>query len=162
MRIAVFEAEQWEHEACLQLATRHEIFCTSAALSERTAREYADVEILVPFVYSALNASVLSSLPRLKLIATRSTGYDHIDLGYARAHGITVCNVPDYGDSTVAEHVFALLLGIARFRRLLNGRNAGTSRSPAFAASSCAVRRSRSSELGASESGSSRSPRASA
>ncbi|HEX6000446.1 MAG TPA: hydroxyacid dehydrogenase, partial [Hyphomicrobiaceae bacterium] len=67
-----------------------------------------------PFVNSRLDAGVLARLPRLKLIATRSTGYDHIDLDYCRAHGIAVCNVPDYGDSTVAEHVFALLLAISR------------------------------------------------
>jgi D-lactate dehydrogenase len=53
-------------------------------------------------------------LPKLKLIATRSAGYDHIDLEHCRARGITVSNVPHYGDSTVAEHVFALLLAVAR------------------------------------------------
>jgi D-lactate dehydrogenase len=57
---------------------------------------------------------VLQLLPRLKLVATRSTGFDHINLDYCRAHGITVCNVPGYGDHTVAEHAFALLLAIAR------------------------------------------------
>jgi D-lactate dehydrogenase len=53
-------------------------------------------------------------LPRLRLIATRSTGFDHIDLDYCRRSGITVCNVPDYGDHTVAEHAFALLLALCR------------------------------------------------
>jgi D-lactate dehydrogenase len=114
MRVAVFEAEQWEHDACLLLEPAHRVSCTSAALNERLAHKYADAEIASPFVYSTLNAAVLSQMPNLELIATRSTGYDHIDLGYCRDHGILVCNVPDYGDSTVAEHVFALLLGIAR------------------------------------------------
>src|SRR5690606_4745024 len=61
-----------------------------------------------------LSHLVLAQFANLKLVATRSTGSDHIDMDYCRAHGIAVCNVPDYGDSTVAEHVFALLLGIAR------------------------------------------------
>jgi D-lactate dehydrogenase len=53
-------------------------------------------------------------MPKLRLIATRSTGFDHIDLDYCRQAGVTVCNVPDYGDPTVAEHVFALLLALSR------------------------------------------------
>jgi lactate dehydrogenase-like 2-hydroxyacid dehydrogenase len=61
-----------------------------------------------------LDATTVARLPRLKLIATGSTGYDHIDVQNCRAHGITVCNVPDYGDSTIAEHVFALLPAISR------------------------------------------------
>jgi D-lactate dehydrogenase len=48
------------------------------------------------------------------MIATRSTGYDHIDLAYCRSAGITVCNVPVYGDNTVAEHTFALILALSR------------------------------------------------
>jgi D-lactate dehydrogenase len=56
---------------------------------------------------------VLAQLPNLKMITTRSTGFDHIDLDYCSEHGITVCNVPTYGDNTVAEHVFALLLALS-------------------------------------------------
>lgn len=114
MKIAVFETEQWEQEACLRLAPRHSISCTSAALTATTARDHVDAEILSPFVYSKLDATVLAQFPSLQLVATRSTGYDHIDLNYCKAHRVTVCNVPDYGDSTVAEHAFALLLGLAR------------------------------------------------
>ena len=65
------------------------------------------------FIYSKLGRDVLEKLPALKLIATRSTGYDHIDTGYCAEHGITVSNVPTYGENTVAEHVFALLLAIS-------------------------------------------------
>jgi D-lactate dehydrogenase len=70
--------------------------------------------VLSVFINSRLNASALSGLPALKLIATRSTGYDHIDLAYCRSHGITVSNVPVYGDNTVAEHTFALILALSR------------------------------------------------
>ncbi|OPY78634.1 MAG: D-lactate dehydrogenase [Syntrophus sp. PtaU1.Bin005] len=52
-------------------------------------------------------------MDRLKLITTRSTGFEHIDLEYCEANNIIVCNVPVYGDNTVAEHVFALLLTIS-------------------------------------------------
>ena len=114
MKIAIFETEQWEHEACLSLEPRHHVTCISATLTEETALSHANAEVVSPFVYSKLSQTVLAQFPDLKLVATRSTGYDHIDMDYCRANGITVCNVPDYGDSTVAEHVFALILGVAR------------------------------------------------
>lgn len=114
MKIAVFEAEQWEHDACLSLAPAHEVSCTQHVLDEGSARAHAHAEIISPFVYSRLDAHVLSLFPALRLIATRSTGYDHIDLAHCRERGITISNVPGYGDATVAEHVFALLLALAR------------------------------------------------
>ena len=71
-------------------------------------------EILSVFIQSHLDESALSRVPNLKLIATRSTGYDHIDLAYCKSRGITVSNVPVYGDNTVAEHTFALILALSR------------------------------------------------
>lgn len=114
MRISVFETEEWEHDACLRLQPLHAVSCTPEALNAATVSAHAEADVISPFVNSKLSATVLAALPHLKLIATRSTGYDHIDLDYCQSHGITICNVPDYGDSTVAEHVFALLLAVAR------------------------------------------------
>jgi D-lactate dehydrogenase len=113
MKVAVFETEEWEHEACGALQPQHSLVCTRSPLNEQTLASYADAEIISPFVNSRLSAAILACLPALKLIATRSTGYDHIDLEYCRTHGVTVCNVPNYGDTTVAEHTFALLLSIS-------------------------------------------------
>ena len=64
---------------------------------------HPDTTILSVFIHTAVRAEDLARLPQLRLIATRSTGYDHIDLDYCAAHGITVCNVPAYGERTVAE-----------------------------------------------------------
>lgn len=114
MKIAVFETEEWEHRACLRLQGDHEVRCTREPLNAQSAAAYADADVISSFVNSKLDAGVLARFDRLRLIATRSTGYDHIDLDYCAARGITVSNVPDYGDSTVAEHVFALLLAVAR------------------------------------------------
>lgn len=114
MNIIVFETEEWERQAFLRLEPQHRVRCVAEALDQRNAAEFPDAEVLSPFVNSRLDATALAQFPRLKLIATRSTGYDHIDLNYCATHAVTVSNVPDYGDSTVAEHVFALLLGVAR------------------------------------------------
>jgi len=59
----------------------------------------------------------MDSLPELKFVTTRSTGFDHIDLEHARTKGIPVSNVPTYGENTVAEHTFAFILSIARNMR---------------------------------------------
>jgi D-lactate dehydrogenase len=53
-------------------------------------------------------------MPKLKFVVTRSTGFDHIDTHYCKANGITVTNVPSYGENTVAEHTFALILALSR------------------------------------------------
>jgi D-lactate dehydrogenase len=74
----------------------------------------AQCSVLSVFVNSRLNRANLEPLANLKLIATRSTGYDHIDIDYCRSRGIDVCNVPVYGDNTVAEHTFALILALSR------------------------------------------------
>ncbi|MFN3585377.1 hydroxyacid dehydrogenase [Phenylobacterium sp.] len=114
MRIAVFEAEEWERAAFERLRPHHRVVCSPEPLDAAGAEAHADAQVVTAFIRSDLGADVLRRLPDLKLIATRSTGYDHIDLGYCRTAGISVCNVPDYGDPTVAEHAFALLLAISR------------------------------------------------
>jgi D-lactate dehydrogenase len=76
-----------------------------------------EAEIVACFITSKFGKSQLQECPKLKLLCTRSVGYDHIDLGECQRRGITVCNVPDYGSHVIAEHVFALLLSATRHIR---------------------------------------------
>jgi D-lactate dehydrogenase len=73
-----------------------------------------DVAVLSPFISSEVNRAAMEAMPSLGLIATRSTGFDHVDLEEARRRGIAVSNVPLYGENTVAEHTFALILSLSR------------------------------------------------
>ncbi len=83
----------------------------SRALSEEELIETCkEAEILCIFARSKLTANVINSLPNLKMIVTRSVGYDHIDLEAANKKNIIVANVPDYGSYVISEFVFALLL----------------------------------------------------
>jgi D-lactate dehydrogenase len=59
------------------------------------------VRILVPFVGTQVTAEVMGRLPQLGLIATRSTGTDHIDSAEAARRGIDIASVPDYGSVAV-------------------------------------------------------------
>jgi D-lactate dehydrogenase len=74
----------------------------------------ADTEILSMFIETPIKRPLIEKLLALKLICTRSVGFDHIDLDACKERGIAVCNVPDYGSHVIAEHVFALLLSTIR------------------------------------------------
>jgi len=76
--------------------------------------EITRAEILSVFIRSRITSETLERMPHLKLIVTRSTGYDHIDLRACSKRGVLVCNIPGYGDNTVAEHTFALILTLSR------------------------------------------------
>lgn len=92
-------------------------------ISEKKIESYKDSEILSLFVHSEkVDNAKLDLFPNLKLIATRSTGFNHIDLDYCRKRNIVVSNVPRYGESTVAEFAFGLLLALSR--HIIQGRNA--------------------------------------
>jgi D-lactate dehydrogenase len=113
VKISLFEVEEWEREALEALADEHEVEVTPEPLGGDLASRHRDAEAISTFMYSDLDPDVLDLFPELGFIATRSTGFDHIDAEYCREREIRVANVPTYGDHTVAEHVFALLLSIS-------------------------------------------------
>lgn len=89
-------------------------FASGSLRGDALVAACADVDVLSIFVQTIFPQDVIDRLPRLRLLCTRSVGYDHIDLNACSARSITVCNVPDYGSHAIAEHVFALLLGTLR------------------------------------------------
>jgi phosphoglycerate dehydrogenase-like enzyme len=67
-------------------------------------------------------ARVLAANPSLRVIARVGVGYDAVDLAAANAHGIAVTIAPNTNQEAVAEHTFALILGLAK--NLANQHNA--------------------------------------
>ncbi len=61
-----------------------------------------------------VTAETIAALPKLRFIGVLATGYNVVDTAAARARGIPVCNVPGYGTTSVAQHVFALLLELTQ------------------------------------------------
>ncbi|MEK7622049.1 MAG: NAD(P)-dependent oxidoreductase [Patescibacteria group bacterium] len=115
MRFAVFGYESWEREYLLgQTLAGIELIFFEHSLDHDTILPDTAFEGLVVFVNSQIDKAVLDHFPKVRFITTRSTGYDHIDLAACRARGVTVSNVPAYGEATVAEYVFALLLSLSR------------------------------------------------
>ena len=113
MRIALFEIEPWEREVFEPLRDGNEVRFIAEPLGLRNAGQYAETDVLSTFTFSSAARGVLEQMPELKMIATRSTGFDHIAVDYCNERGIAVCNVPAYGCETVGEHVFALLLALS-------------------------------------------------
>ncbi|MGB9873711.1 MAG: NAD(P)-dependent oxidoreductase, partial [Hydrogenobacter sp.] len=81
--------------------------------------EVEDADILCVFVFDKLNRDRLEAFKRLKLIVTRSVGYDHIDIDYCRSKGIKVAHMPAYSPRSVAEHAIAMMFAlIRRFKKI--------------------------------------------
>ncbi len=114
MKITFFELEPWEKRFVRRRLQTHQLKLYPQPLEPDSLAEIKDTQVLSPFIYSTINRTVLEGLPDLKMIATRSTGFDHIDVNECRRRGILVCNVPYYAENTVAEHTFALILSLSR------------------------------------------------
>ena len=81
---------------------------------ERTARDEVvsrikDAEIVF-LNKTRVDASVFEQCKKLRMIGVLATGYNIVDIAAAKAHGVTVCNVPGYSTGAVAQMTFALLL----------------------------------------------------
>lgn len=73
-----------------------------------------DASVLCVDIHNRVNKKILARLGGLRMVATRSTSCDHIDREACEAAGVQVFPVSNYGENTVAEHVFALLLAFTR------------------------------------------------
>jgi len=114
MKICFFETQKEERDFFSEKLAQDELSFFEDVLDEDNKEIMPDANVISVFIYSKLSAKVLKKFPSLRLIVTRSTGFDHIDLEYCRANKIKVANVPNYGENTVAEHTFALILALSR------------------------------------------------
>ncbi|MFH1769268.1 MAG: NAD(P)-dependent oxidoreductase [Parcubacteria group bacterium] len=115
MKIICFGTDKDTEAVLLEnLPSDIDMTCYEEKLEMDNIDKARDAEILTVFVSSEVNKEIIDAIPTLKLIATQSTGFDHIDTAYAKEKGITVCSVPGYGSYSVAEHTFALMLTVSR------------------------------------------------
>lgn len=106
-----------------RLKNKYEIIYreNSPVLETELSEEEEKAEIISVFTATCLSVEIIKRYKKLKLILTRSVGYSHIDINYCKKHGIIVANTPHYGDYTVAEYSFGLLLNL--IRRICFGAN---------------------------------------
>jgi len=115
-KIAFFGVKSWERKIIERKIS--EIDVTGIGIFEKEVQDDLELagryEVLSVFIYSKLDKTILDKLPKLTMIAARSTGLDHIDLAECVKRKITVANVPTYGSNTVAEFALALMLAVAK------------------------------------------------
>ena len=93
----------------------HRIYPTLPADSRELAARIADADAVINIRASTrFTAEVLAECPTLRLISIWGTGTDHVDLGAARACGITVTNTPAVSAVAVAEHTISLIFAVAK------------------------------------------------
>ena len=108
-RIYFVESEAEEEDFFARELAGHEVSFVS-----NLADVGEDAEALCTFIYSKVDADFLESHPQLRFVSTRSRSTDHLDLAALRTRGVSVAAVPQYSETTVAEHTFALILALSR------------------------------------------------
>jgi D-lactate dehydrogenase len=114
MKIIYFFNEDAEAGYMKEKLVGHEVSFLRGPIGEYPDFRDEQAEILSVFVNSQIGKPELDRFPNLKHIVTRSTGFDHINLAETAVRGITVSYVPGYGENTVAELTFGLLLTVSR------------------------------------------------
>lgn len=114
MKIVFFDLEDWEISYFKGRILNQAAEFYRTGINETHSESIYDAEIICSFIFSKLDKETLGKFRNLKVISTMSTGYDHIDMDECKRRNIIVCNVPSYGENTVAEHVFGLMLNLSR------------------------------------------------
>jgi D-3-phosphoglycerate dehydrogenase / 2-oxoglutarate reductase len=98
----------------LPLDTAREALAETGVAVDATPRPWSGDDVVGALTWEPLGAFELERLPALRVIATPSVGFDHIDVDEATRRGIWVCNVPDYCVDEMADSALALLLALVR------------------------------------------------
>lgn len=103
-----------QHEFC-----NYDIKFFSESLNEETVfklseEDFEKTMIISVFISSTIDDNIISKFRNLRVITTRSTGYDHIDINSCVSKNIALINVDAYGKTSVAQFVFALILMLVR------------------------------------------------
>ncbi len=115
--IIFYDTKQYERDFFEQeLFGKFNIEFKNYELLPETELSYIEenAEIISVFTSSRLTKETLEKFSNLKLILTRSVGFSHIDIEYCNSKNIIVANTPHYGDYTVAEFSFGILLNLIR------------------------------------------------
>ena len=118
MKVAVFNTKSYDRQF-LESANQtyhHELHFFTPNLTPDTAILAAGFPAVCVFINDSVNAEVITQLSAqgTQLIATRSAGFNHIDLVAAKKAGITIVRVPAYSPYAVAEHAVGLILTLNR------------------------------------------------
>lgn len=109
-----YDRDSFEEKRCLYPDI--EIDYLKSELTPGTARLANGYDAVCAFVNCDVGTETVELLHecRVRLILLRSAGFNHVDIGKAKAFGIKVMRVPGYSPEAVAEHAMALALAANR------------------------------------------------
>ena len=113
MKIAYIRPYEKEIDIVWESLPDHELI-QAQCIQDIDESVRSSIEVLSVFVDYQVTKDMLDLLPNLQFIATRSAGYDHIDVAEAQARNIAISRVPHYGARTVAEYAVALMFALSR------------------------------------------------
>lgn len=116
MRVAFFSSKPYDHMFFDPKKGDHEILYLEPHLNATTAVLAEGCQAVCCFVNDTLDAQTLAAMANMgiHLVALRCAGFNNVDLDAAKAHGISVCRVPEYSPYAVAEHSVGLILALNR------------------------------------------------
>ncbi len=113
MKIAVFEKRPYEEEIIHSYKDKFNIdfVSTDEILDKNTLHLCKDADAITTLGYSRLTAELLDKIKQagVKIISTRTIGWNHIDIKYAKQLGFKICNVT-YSPNGVADFTIMLML----------------------------------------------------
>lgn len=83
-------------------------------IEKLTEEDFEKTMIISVFIHSVVNDEIVKRFKNLRVISTRSTGYDHIDINSCVGKNIAIVNVSSYGDVSVAQFTLGLILALVR------------------------------------------------
>ncbi len=93
------------------IKTSGELIVYSRTSPNEVDARIKDAEIVVTNK-TPISKKTIENAKNLKMISVLATGYNVVDVAFAKANGITVCNAPNYSTQSVSQLVFAYILNI--------------------------------------------------
>jgi len=117
LKIAFFSSQKYDKEQFSKYCPEeYKIDFFSQQLNIKSCKLAEGYDVICCFVNDSLDEDVLMRISsfNIKLVALRCAGFNNVNLEAAKKHEIQVVRVPAYSPESVAEHCFALVLGLSR------------------------------------------------
>lgn len=109
-RKRIYVIDSISEDAMAQLAARHDV----VRFDDPARHDWPDHAHVIINRTTPVTADQIARAKHLELIAKHGIGVDHIDLGAAKAHGVTVINTPGTNARSVAELTVMMAVAVAR------------------------------------------------
>ena len=116
-----FITEPLDHERRI-LGDLTDVVALNAFSEDDLVGKIEDADAIMLYHFIGISARTIERLTKCKLIVRCGVGFDNVDRAAARAHGIDVANVPDYGTEDVADSAIGMMLTLTRGIHYLNDR----------------------------------------